>query len=105
MRAAFENYDAIVSPTLSTVAYPVGIPFDKAYPMYPGAVDLIAPGNLAGLPCLAIPNGIADAGLPSGIAFMGRAFDEAKLAQIGKRYQAASVHHTLRPTLRAAAPT
>ncbi|GAC1414146.1 MAG: hypothetical protein NVSMB64_24350 [Candidatus Velthaea sp.] len=104
MRAAFGTYDAIVSPTLSTVAYPVGVPFDKAYPQYPGAVDLIAPGNLAGLPCLAIPNGIADDALPSGIAFMGNAFAEAKLAQIGKRYQQTTAQHTLRPRLIDKAP-
>ncbi|MFN2459252.1 MAG: amidase [Candidatus Velthaea sp.] len=104
MRAAFGRYDAVVSPTLSTVAYPVGVPFDKAYPKYPGGPDLIAAGNLAGLPALTIPNGIADKGLPSSIAFLGNAFGEAKLAQIGKRYQQLTREHTLRPVLREHAP-
>ena len=50
-----EGYDAVVSPTLPTVTYPVGLGFDKAYPKYPGGPSLISPGNLAGLPALALP--------------------------------------------------
>jgi aspartyl-tRNA(Asn)/glutamyl-tRNA(Gln) amidotransferase subunit A len=98
LRAAFAPYDAIVSPTLPTVAYPVGVPFDKAYPAYPGETDLIAPGNLAGLPALAVPNGIADHDLPSGIAFLGHAFGEGALASIARRYQELAPH-TRRPVL------
>ncbi len=60
-----EGYDAIVSPTLSTVTFPVGVPFDKAYPKYPGGPSLISPGNLAGLPALALPNGFGPNGLPT----------------------------------------
>jgi aspartyl-tRNA(Asn)/glutamyl-tRNA(Gln) amidotransferase subunit A len=104
LQKAFGKYDAIVSPTLSTVAYPVDKPFDQAYPKYPGGFDLIAPGNLAGIPCIAMPNGIADEALPSGIAFLGNAFSEPKLAQIAKKFQSLTTHHTLRPTLIDQAP-
>jgi aspartyl-tRNA(Asn)/glutamyl-tRNA(Gln) amidotransferase subunit A len=105
MREAFGKYDAIVTPTLPTVAYPVGVAFDKAYPKFPGGPDLIAPGNLAGLPALTVPNGIADRELPSSIAFLGNAFGEAQLTQIGKKYQQLTAHHHLHPTLRDHAPT
>jgi len=105
MRGAFGKYDAIVTPTLPTVAYPVGVPFDKAYPKFPGGPDLIAPGNLAGLPALTVPNGLADKGLPSSIAFLGLAFGEVKLTQIGKKYQQLTAHHALRPPLREQPPT
>jgi Asp-tRNA(Asn)/Glu-tRNA(Gln) amidotransferase A subunit family amidase len=47
-RAAFAGYDAVAAPTISTVAYPIGTPFDKAYTKYPGAVDLISAGNATG---------------------------------------------------------
>ncbi len=102
-RRAFGAYDAIVSPTLPTVALPIGLPFDKAYPRFPGAVSLIGPGNLAGLPALCFPNGSGENGLPTGISLLGTAFGEAKLAQIGKAYQAHTDFHTRRPP-RLAAP-
>jgi aspartyl-tRNA(Asn)/glutamyl-tRNA(Gln) amidotransferase subunit A len=47
----------------------------------------ISPGNLAGLPALAMPNGFGDHGLPTGVALMGTAFAETRLTAIGKRYQ------------------
>jgi aspartyl-tRNA(Asn)/glutamyl-tRNA(Gln) amidotransferase subunit A len=99
LRRAFGAYDAVVSPTLATVARPVGTPFDEAYPQFDGGPDLIEAGNLAGLPALTVPNGLAETGLPSGIAFLGTAFGEAKLLQIGKRFQQRTAHHHLRPVL------
>lgn len=99
---AITPYDAIVYPTLPTVAYPVGIPFDKAYPEeYSGEVQLGSPGNLAGLPSISVPNGFGEHGLPTGLAFMGRAWGEAQLAQIAKGYQARTHFHLERPTLHA----
>jgi aspartyl-tRNA(Asn)/glutamyl-tRNA(Gln) amidotransferase subunit A len=96
---AFGRYDAIVSPTLSTVAYPIGAPFDKTYPKYPGVVSLISPGNLTGVPALGFPNGFGDNGLPTGIALLGRPFCEAKLTQIARGYQARTDFHRKRPPI------
>ena len=96
---AFETYDAIAAPTLSTVAYPIAIPFDKAYPRYPGAVDLISSGNLTGVPAIALPNGFGEHGLPTGLSLLGRPFCEAKLVQIARGYQARTDFHTRRPPL------
>jgi aspartyl-tRNA(Asn)/glutamyl-tRNA(Gln) amidotransferase subunit A len=98
---AFGAYDAIVSPTLPTVAYPVDLPFDKAYPNYPGTVSLIAPGNLTGTPAIGFPNGFGENGLPTGISLLGRPFGEAKLAAIARGYQTRTDFHTRRPTLEA----
>ncbi|HET7814463.1 MAG TPA: amidase [Candidatus Baltobacteraceae bacterium] len=97
---AIEPYDAIVYPTLSTVAYPVGIPFDKAYPdKWGGKVELGSPGNLAGLPSLSVPNGLGMHHLPSGLAFMGRAWGEKQLTAIASEYQARTKFHLMRPHL------
>jgi aspartyl-tRNA(Asn)/glutamyl-tRNA(Gln) amidotransferase subunit A len=65
---------------------------------------MISAGNLAGLPALTVPNGLADEGLPSSIAFLGGAFGEAKLLQIGKRLQQRSEHHLRHPRLIDAPP-
>jgi aspartyl-tRNA(Asn)/glutamyl-tRNA(Gln) amidotransferase subunit A len=97
---AIEPYDAIVYPTLSTVAYPVGIPFDKAYPdKYGGKVEMGSPGNLAGVPSISVPNGFGENRLPTGLALMGRAWGEAQLAQIAAGYQARTAFHTMHPKL------
>jgi aspartyl-tRNA(Asn)/glutamyl-tRNA(Gln) amidotransferase subunit A len=97
--SAFEGYDAIVHPTLPTVAYPVGLPFDKAYPKYPGATGLGSPGNLAGLPAMSLPNGFGENHLPTGFAMMGRVWGEMQLTQIAKAYQARTPFHLQHPKL------
>ncbi len=99
VKRAFEPYDAIVYPTLPTVAYPVGVPFDKAYEKYPGSADLGTPGNLAGLPAMSVPDGFGEHGLPTGLAFMGRIWGEAQLTQIAKGYQRRTRFHERHPEL------
>ncbi|HMD02376.1 MAG TPA: amidase [Candidatus Baltobacteraceae bacterium] len=103
MLAAFEKafgaYDAIATPTLPTVAYPIDLPFDKAYPKYPGAVDSIAAGNLTGVPAIGFPNGFGENGLPTGMSLLGRPFCEVKLTRIVREYQTRTDFHTRRPKL------
>ncbi|MDB5041508.1 MAG: Amidase [Candidatus Eremiobacteraeota bacterium] len=99
LEKAMEGYDAIVSPTLSTVTYPVGLSFEKAYPKYPGGPSLISPGNLGGLPAIALPNGMGPNGLPTSIAFLGRVWGEATLTALGTRYQRETSFHRRRPPL------
>jgi aspartyl-tRNA(Asn)/glutamyl-tRNA(Gln) amidotransferase subunit A len=96
---AFGAYDAIVSPTIPTVTYPIGVPFDKTYTQFAGTPELISCGNLAGWPALAMPNGFGDHGLPTSVALLGTAFNETRLTAIGKRYQAATAFHRRRPPL------
>lgn len=96
---AFAPYDAIAYPNQSTVAYPVGVPFDKAYPQFPGGPDMGSAGNLAGLPSIAVPNGFGDQHLPTGLALMGRAWGELTLAQIAKAYQSRTTFHLQHPAL------
>ncbi|MDQ2663058.1 MAG: amidase [Candidatus Eremiobacteraeota bacterium] len=96
---AFAPYDAVVYPTLSTVAYPVGIPFSKAYTQYPGSVELGSPGNLAGLPAMSVPNGWGEHNLPTGLGLLGRVWGEAQIASIAKSFQARSSFHARHPQL------
>jgi aspartyl-tRNA(Asn)/glutamyl-tRNA(Gln) amidotransferase subunit A len=99
LEKALAGYDAVVSPTLPTVTYPVGLGFDKAYPKFPGGPSLISPGNLAGLPALALPNGMGPNGLPTSFALLGRAWGEAALTSLGARYQRETSFHRKRPPL------
>jgi aspartyl-tRNA(Asn)/glutamyl-tRNA(Gln) amidotransferase subunit A len=101
---AFGAYDAVASPTIPTVTYPIGAPFDKTYTEFAGTPELISCGNLAGLPALALPNGFGDHGLPTSIALLGTAFNETRLTAIGARYQTRTDFHRRRPPLVAKLP-
>jgi aspartyl-tRNA(Asn)/glutamyl-tRNA(Gln) amidotransferase subunit A len=95
--ALFQDFDAVVSPTRATVAYPADGKFQDAYPGVGGGPPLIPAGNLCGLPALALPNGMGENGLPTSIAFMGAAFSEATLIQVGYAYQQKTDWHLKRP--------
>jgi Asp-tRNA(Asn)/Glu-tRNA(Gln) amidotransferase A subunit family amidase len=95
--ALFERFDAIVSPTRASVAYPANQKFADVYPGVKGGPPLIAAGNLCGLPALAMPSGFGENALPTSIALMGPAFSERALVELGKTFQAATDWHTKRP--------
>ncbi len=80
-REALEGFDAIVTPTSPTVAFPIG---DKATdPLAMYACDLLTiPSCLAGLPGLSIPCGLSER-LPVGLQLIGPQFGENGLFRIG----------------------
>ena len=57
--------------------------------------------NLAGLPAISVPCGVADAGngtrLPLGVQLTGRAFDESTLLRAAGAFEQATSWHTLQP--------
>ncbi|NLT41664.1 MAG: amidase [Anaerolineae bacterium] len=53
--------------------------------------------NLTGHPALALPNGLAADGTPTGITLIGRLYGEATLLQAGMAYQTKTMHHRQRP--------
>ncbi len=79
-RSALESFDAIVTPTSPTVAFPVG---DKAAdPLAMYACDLLTiPSCLAGVPGLSLPCGLSE-GLPVGLQLIGPQFGENALFRI-----------------------
>lgn len=91
------EYDAVVSPTRPTVAFPVAVPFRDAYPGFGGGPAIGAAANVAGLPGVAVPNGFGENGLPTSLLFTGRAFDEGRLLSIAAAYQRATDWHTRQP--------
>lgn len=95
----YARYDALVAPSRSSVAYPIGVDFDKAYANISGGPAVIPAGNLAGQPALSVPNGFGAKNLPTGIQFTGRVGSEATLIALAHAYQSASDWHTRRPPL------
>jgi Asp-tRNA(Asn)/Glu-tRNA(Gln) amidotransferase A subunit family amidase len=49
-----------------------------------------SPMNAAGLPAITVPCGFTQAGLPIGVQFIGRPFDESTLFQVAQAYEALS---------------
>jgi aspartyl-tRNA(Asn)/glutamyl-tRNA(Gln) amidotransferase subunit A len=93
----FESFDAVAAPTRSTVAYPADRTFDQAYPGVRSGPPLIPAGNLVGIPSICMPNGFGENGLPTSVSFMGSAFSEDKLVQIGVGYQDRTDWHRRQP--------
>jgi aspartyl-tRNA(Asn)/glutamyl-tRNA(Gln) amidotransferase subunit A len=80
-RAAFEDFDVLVSPTSPTVAFPLGAKSQDPLAMY--LSDLLTiPSCMAGLPGLSIPCGLSE-GLPVGLQIVGPQFAENTLFRVG----------------------
>src|SRR5439155_27053096 len=93
---AFEKVDVIVGPTTPTTAFPIGEKIDDPLAMYLNDVYTV-PANLAGIPGISIPCGLAD-GLPVGMQVLGKHFDEAGVLSVAHAYQLATNWHRMRPT-------
>ncbi|HEX2177536.1 MAG TPA: Asp-tRNA(Asn)/Glu-tRNA(Gln) amidotransferase subunit GatA [Nocardioidaceae bacterium] len=81
--AAFEQADVLVSPTAPTTAFRFGEKLDDPVAMYLNDIATI-PANLAGVPGVSIPNGLADEdALPSGLQILAPATADDRLYRIG----------------------
>lgn len=96
--ALLAEYDAVVAPTLATVAYPLDTSW-RDYRRGFSNGDIGAAGNTAGLPALTVPNGFGEDGLPTGLQFVGRAFEENRLIAAAAAYQKATDWHRRHPDL------
>ena len=94
---AFEQYDALVTPTSPTVPFKIGEKVDDPLQMYLSDVCTL-PINIAGLPAISIPAGFAD-GLPIGMQIIGKPFSEETLLKIAHAYQQATEWHKMRPSI------
>jgi aspartyl-tRNA(Asn)/glutamyl-tRNA(Gln) amidotransferase subunit A len=84
---AFEACDVIACPTSPTVAFPIGERAMDPLLMYAADVYTVA-ANLAGIPGISIPCGLA-AGLPVGLQLMGPAGADALLLKVARAYEQA----------------
>ncbi len=74
----FKKYDLLMLPTTPAPAFPIGSFAQRPVEMY--LVDVFTViANLAGIPAISLPLAWSREGLPLGIQFMAKAFDDAKL--------------------------
>ena len=93
--SVMSGYDAIAAPTSLTTATPIDEQFRRTLT---GPGDVIgAVGNGCGLPSVSVPSGFDEDGMPTGIQFMSRAYDENVCLAIGRGYQAITDWHTRHP--------
>ena len=77
----FNNYDLIIGPTNTNVAYPIGTKLDDALKSFYDDL-LTIPVNMAGLPAMSLPIGFKN-NLPVGMHIIGNYFMEDKIYKLG----------------------
>src|SRR3989442_2436059 len=85
---AFANCDAIITPTAPTPAFLLGEKVDDPLAMYLNDIYTVT-ANLAGVPGINIPCGLAAAGLPIGFQLLGPYWSEPTLFRLGHAYEQA----------------
>jgi aspartyl-tRNA(Asn)/glutamyl-tRNA(Gln) amidotransferase subunit A len=94
---AFESCDVIAGPVAPTTAWQLGDKADDPVANYLADIFTL-PASLAGLPCISIPVGLGDMGMPVGMQLIGDYLQEAQLLNVAHRFQTAHPEfHTAKP--------
>ena len=96
-RDAFQEFDALVTPTSPSVAFKLGEKTADPVQMYLNDI-LTMPANIAGIPAISLPAGLAD-GLPVGLQLLAAPLREETLFRAAYAYEQATDWHRLRPEL------
>jgi aspartyl-tRNA(Asn)/glutamyl-tRNA(Gln) amidotransferase subunit A len=99
--AAFDEADVLVSPTTPTTAFRLGEKLDDPMAMYLNDIATI-PANLAGVPGMSLPSGLADDGLPVGLQILAPARADERLYRVGAVLEQALLERWGGPVLGAA---
>ncbi|CAB1277079.1 Asp-tRNA(Asn)/Glu-tRNA(Gln) amidotransferase subunit GatA [Candidatus Nitrosacidococcus tergens] len=94
-KEAFNQVDAIISPTSPSPAFELGEKVADPVAMYLADIYTIG-ANLAGLPAISIPAGMSHE-LPIGLQIIGNYFEESKLLNMAHRYQQNTDWHLKTP--------
>ncbi len=86
--AAFEQVDAIVAPVSPFPAFKLGEKVNDPLEMYLSDIYTI-PGSLAGIPCMSVPAGNTQEGLPVGMQVLAKHFDEATMFRLAYAFEQA----------------
>lgn len=92
---ALTKCDVIMGPTTPTAAFKAGDKSADPLAMYLCDIYTVS-CNLAGTPGISIPCGFTKSGLPIGLQLLAGAFEEEKLFQVARMYEAVTDWHTQR---------
>jgi aspartyl-tRNA(Asn)/glutamyl-tRNA(Gln) amidotransferase subunit A len=85
---AFEQVDAIVTPTSPVPAFRLGERTVDPLAMYLADIYTVT-GSLAGVPGISVPCGKTAEGLPVGLQIFGQTFGEARVLQLAHAFESA----------------
>jgi aspartyl-tRNA(Asn)/glutamyl-tRNA(Gln) amidotransferase subunit A len=102
-----QEVDVLVTPTAPIAAPRIDAPTvtlgGVEYAVRGPGSGLLArytnPSNATGLPAITVPCGFTQAGLPIGVQFIGRPFEEATLLQVAHAYEEVSPSRGRRPAI------
>jgi len=95
---AFQEVDCVITPTAPTPPFRLGEKLEDPLTMYLSDIFTISV-NMAGLPGVSIPCGFTKSGLPIGMQWIGRPFEEPVLFRGAHAYEQASGWHARSPQL------
>ncbi len=96
--AAFEKYDALITPTTTGVPFKVGEKISDPLQMYLSDVCTM-PINIAGVPAISIPAGFTG-GLPVGMQIIAKPFAEETVLRLAYAYEQATEWHKRKPAIK-----
>jgi len=94
----FDRCDIILTPTSPTPTFKLGEKTKDPLAMYLSDIFTI-PVNLAGVPAISVPCGYNSQGLPIGLQFIAKAFDEPTLIRAAYTYEQNATWKKVRPSL------
>jgi aspartyl-tRNA(Asn)/glutamyl-tRNA(Gln) amidotransferase subunit A len=99
VRPLFEQYELLLTPSLSVAAFPVGRLNPEHFPQHAwdwlGWASFSYPFNFTGQPAASVPVGFTRAGLPVGLQIVGRRFADLTVLQASAALEKARpwAHH------------
>lgn len=101
MRRFFERYDLLLTPGLSTPAFPVSrlAPEGGLFKNWWDWTPFTYPFNFTGNPAASVPVGFSKGGLPIGLQIVGNRFADLTVLQASAAYEAAHPWAHKRPAL------
>ncbi|MFC1807913.1 Asp-tRNA(Asn)/Glu-tRNA(Gln) amidotransferase subunit GatA [Candidatus Omnitrophota bacterium] len=95
---AFKKCDILLTPTSPTPAFKLVEKAQDPLQMYLSDIFTI-PANLAGIPAISLPCGYSNNGLPIGLQFMAKAFDEETILRASYAYEQNAKWERVKPKL------
>ena len=103
INAWFEDWDFLVTPTVSVAAFPADRLMPEHWPQHPwdwlSWAEFSYPFNMSWNPAATVPCGFTAAGLPVGLQIVGRRFDDLGVLQASAAFERALPWADRRPPL------
>lgn len=95
---AFKKADVLISPTAPSGAFKIGEKTSDPLSMYLSDIYTLS-ANLVGVPAVSVPSGLTADGLPVGLQFMARPFEEALLLKTAYAFESKADAAGRRPAI------